>query len=154
MDLATALGRNFLFRALTPEQRAQLAGYVSPRWFKTGEIVFSQGDPGDAMYLIRSGSFSVERDGAELARLEAGHHFGEMALIDGYPRSATVRALGQSEVLAISREAFADATHKIPNAAAPIYRNFTWYLTQRLRLTSETAAHYKSLAESSLEISE
>ncbi|MBN2799408.1 MAG: cyclic nucleotide-binding domain-containing protein [Deltaproteobacteria bacterium] len=152
MDMSVALGHNFLFRSLTPAQRELIARFVTPQWVKTGGVVFEQGAPGDAMYLIRSGELIVERDGTELARLEAGYHFGEMALIDGYPRSATIRAATQVELLELRRDAFIDALHKHPEIAAAVYRNFTWYLSKRLRKTSEVAAYYKDIVETPLEL--
>lgn len=146
------LARNFLFRALSPAQLSALAAAVTVRSVEAGEAVFTQDQPGDAMYLIRRGSVDVERHGQLLATLDQGHHFGEMALVDGYPRSATVKAVEPSDLLVIHRNALIDALRADTAMAAAIYRNFTYYLSKRLRETSETAARYKHLADSDLDV--
>ncbi len=75
--------------------------------YKRGEVVFSQDDRGDTMYIIQSGAVEVsQRQGDKtvvLALLDQGDFFGEMALIDDEPRSATVTALRRTRLLALSR---------------------------------------------------
>jgi CRP-like cAMP-binding protein len=85
--------------------------------FSAGDVVFRQGDAAGDMYLIRRGRVAVSLldDGVatNLATLKAGDFFGEMSLFDGKPRSATVTALEDVEVEAVSRENLAaqvDAT--------------------------------------------
>jgi CRP-like cAMP-binding protein len=74
--------------------------------FKTGETVFNEGDPGDAMYMVYSGALDVSSGSGEafahLATLGAGEIFGEMALVDAKPRSATVIASRDSTVIPIT----------------------------------------------------
>ncbi|HEX9092944.1 MAG TPA: cyclic nucleotide-binding domain-containing protein [Coriobacteriia bacterium] len=76
--------------------------------YSDGEVIFRKGDPSGGMYVIRAGQVAVLRkdDDAEatLATLKSGDFFGEMSLFDGKPRSATVRAIGDVEVEAVSRE--------------------------------------------------
>src|SRR3972149_9805335 len=67
------------------------AGFPAAR-FQPGEVIFSEGDKGDKMYVIRSGEVEVERNGKIVETLSAGGIFGQMALIDGSPRAATARA--------------------------------------------------------------
>jgi CRP/FNR family cyclic AMP-dependent transcriptional regulator len=78
------------------------------RKYSDGEVVFRRGDPPGGMYVIRAGKVAVLRaeDDAEptLATLKAGDFFGEMSLFDGKPRSATVKAVGDVEVEAVTRE--------------------------------------------------
>jgi ferredoxin-NADP reductase/CRP-like cAMP-binding protein/fatty acid desaturase len=76
--------------------------------FADGATVFAQGDPGDACYVIRSGTAVVYENGGNepRARLGAGQFFGELALLQRAPRSATVRAEGQLRVLRIEGEHF------------------------------------------------
>jgi ATP-binding cassette subfamily B protein len=100
--LLTALAERF-----TREQRA------------AGQTFFRAGDPGDAFYLIVSGQVDVLAPGPTgnevcLARLRQGDYFGEMALIEAVPRSATVRATTPTSVLAIDREQFLALVRRLP----------------------------------------
>ncbi len=71
-----------------------------------GTAVFAQGDAGDRFYLIEGGEVAVERDGAEVARLGPGGYFGEIALVQDVPRTATVRPLTDCTLLALDRDEF------------------------------------------------
>ncbi len=74
------------------------------RWenFKPGDIVFREGDPGDRLYTILSGEAEVQRRGSVIARLGPREYFGEMALLSGEPRNATIHAV--SELKTVSME--------------------------------------------------
>src|SRR5947209_4323030 len=71
-----------------------------------GTAVFQQGDRGDRFYLIERGDVAVERDGAVIARLGPGGYFGEIALVQDVPRTATVRPLTDCSLLALDRDEF------------------------------------------------
>jgi CRP/FNR family cyclic AMP-dependent transcriptional regulator len=77
-----------------------------PATFKPGEVIFTEGDKGDKMYVIRSGEVEIERDGTIVEKLSQGGIFGEMALIDGSPRAATARAATPCEVAPITEKSF------------------------------------------------
>jgi CRP/FNR family cyclic AMP-dependent transcriptional regulator len=85
-----------------------------PASYAPGEIIFSAGDKGENMYVIRSGEVEVERDGKIVETLSAGGIFGEMALIDGSPRAATARAKTACEVAPISERSFLFLVHETP----------------------------------------
>lgn len=82
----------------------------SIRRFADGEIVFRQGARGDCMYIIRYGKIRIftDQDGVEttLGTLKPGDSFGEMALFDDKPRSASAQAIGETEVDVVPRAAF------------------------------------------------
>lgn len=84
---------------------------VSRMQFPAGEIIFRQGDTADFVYVIVNGEVEVVREEADgknvLARLAKGSYFGEMAIISNAPRTATVRAITDVEVLTWSRGDFA-----------------------------------------------
>jgi CRP-like cAMP-binding protein len=111
---------NALLRGLTDPQRAWLENRLTRRDLADGQNVFRQGEPGQEIFLICSGTVEVyvERDGRSftLARLQAGDYFGEMALIDDAPRSASVRAVGDIRLAAISRDDLG-ATVDLPGGA-------------------------------------
>lgn len=94
-----------------------------------GETVFAVGDAGDFMYTVRSGEIEIERDGRVIETLSTGGIFGEMALIDGSPRSATARAKTDAEVAPINERSFLFLVHETPFFAIAVMRT----LAERLR---------------------
>jgi CRP-like cAMP-binding protein len=106
----------------------------------SGDLVFSQGEPGDRMYLIESGRVELRSTTAEgrtsLVELGAGELLGEMALLTGKPRTATARAVSDLQLWALDKEDFDDLTHKYPRFVLAISRT----LSDRLESTSVTQA--------------
>ncbi|MBC8012488.1 MAG: cyclic nucleotide-binding domain-containing protein [Methyloceanibacter sp.] len=94
-----------------------------------GDVIFSEGDKGDKMYVIRTGEVEVERNGKIVETLAAGGIFGEMALIDGSPRAATARAKTSCEVAPITEKSFLFLVHETPFFAIAVMRA----LADRLR---------------------
>ena len=97
--------------------------------FKPGETIFSEGDRGDQMYVIRKGEVEIERDGKIVETLTAGGIFGEMALIDGSPRAASARAKTVCELAPITEKTFFFMVHETPFFALTVMRT----LAERLR---------------------
>ena len=99
------------FGGLDPVALERLAATMRARRFRRGEVIFHVGDPGDALFVILSGEVKISLpsetgDEAILATLRAGDFFGELALLDGAPRSATAIALEPTETLALPRDRF------------------------------------------------
>lgn len=101
--------------------------------YAPGEIIFAEGDPGDKMYVIRSGEVEILIDGTVLEVLTPGGIFGEMALIDGSPRVATARAKTACEVAPLSEKTFLFLVHETPFFAIAVMRT----LVGRLRRMDE-----------------
>ena len=100
-----------LFGELPEPLLESLAELLVERSFKRGSAIFFEGDPGDALYMIRSGTVKISRvaeDGREktLAFFGKGEVFGEMALVDGGPRSAIAQALDDTKLYALLRSDF------------------------------------------------
>jgi len=94
-----------LFAPLTRQERAELAARASEQLFGRGEIIVRQGDAGSSMFIIVRGRVRiVEASGRELASLDAGGYFGEMSMLTGQPRSASVQAVDDCEVLELTAE--------------------------------------------------
>jgi small-conductance mechanosensitive channel/CRP-like cAMP-binding protein len=97
-----------LFSQLSDAQRREIAASTSTRMFGNGEAVVRQGNPGGSMFIVCSGAVSVvlEPEQREIARIEKGGYFGEMSLLTGEPRAATVVAQGDAVVLELDAELF------------------------------------------------
>jgi CRP/FNR family transcriptional regulator, cyclic AMP receptor protein len=107
---------------------------VETRCFKTGTIIFHQGDPASEMFVIKSGAVRIQLGNRTLGELAAGSIFGEMALIDNEPRSATAIAVTDVELVPVSEKQFLFMVGQTPYFALKVMR----VLAQRLRATSKT----------------
>lgn len=108
------------FNNLTPDEAEQLSQRLVMRRFNAGQIIFHHGDPGGLLYIISKGKVKITHstpDGQEamLAIFGAGDFFGELALLDESPRSATVEALQATETLTLHREDFIRFISDNPN---------------------------------------
>jgi CRP-like cAMP-binding protein len=100
-----------LFRQLPTEELEALSRQLIQRRYGRNEVIFSQGDPGDGLYIVLEGHVSITRqsvDGDELilSVCEPGEYFGELSLFDGEPRSAGAVSIDESTLLVLSRSAF------------------------------------------------
>lgn len=87
-----------------------------------GEVLFAEGEPADAVFVVLSGAFIALRGARVVGVINAGETVGEMALISGKPRSATVRALRDSEVLRFAREQFEQLIEQHPQPMLQLAR--------------------------------
>jgi len=104
---AQALAATPLFAGMQQEALGSLVEQLQLVTLGAGEVLFYEGDPGDALYVIVEGEVSVSAEGpprVEMARLGAGSFIGEVALMIDQPRSATVAAVGDAELLRIDRK--------------------------------------------------
>lgn len=134
------LQRSPLFRGLSPPALERIAELAVQRSFRSGEIVFSQGDPGDALYAVVTGKIRISAgatDGREvfLNIMEPGDTFGEIALLDGGSRTASATATEPSELVSIRREHFLATLEREPRLALELLR----LCGERLRWTSGQA---------------
>ncbi|MEJ2210365.1 MAG: cyclic nucleotide-binding domain-containing protein [Anaerolineae bacterium] len=120
---------------LTPGQLEDVSRRLKAGRYRQGEVIVREGAPGDEMYFIESGRVRVVRrrgnENVLLDELEAGDLFGEMALLTGEPRSATITALTDINVWVISQSDFDDLVTAYPNLALALSR----LLSERLRNT-------------------
>lgn len=127
-----------LFVGLPRETLRYLESRIEARTFDSGDIIFHKDDPGEALYIIKSGKIRIctsTKDGREvtIAVLGAGDFFGEMALLDGEPRSADAVAVDKVETLVFQREPFLACLDQFPEIAKKIIV----VLSKRLRLADE-----------------
>lgn len=126
-----------LFRGLPPPAFERIAALATQRQYREGEVVCSQGDPGDALYAVVSGSIRISTgtpDGREifLNIMESGDTFGEIALLDGGTRTASAVAIAPSELVMLRREHLFALLEKEPRVALELLR----LCGERLRWTS------------------
>jgi small-conductance mechanosensitive channel/CRP-like cAMP-binding protein len=122
--VAGALARVDLFAVLDDDARDQLAARTVERVFGAGEVIVRQGDTGRSLFVVHRGEVVVrlEPDGREVARTQPGGVFGEMSLLTGDPRTATVAASRDSVVLEIDADALRDVVLSRPESMAAISR--------------------------------
>jgi CRP-like cAMP-binding protein len=111
-----------LFAGLDTETLAEIAQATRARTYGNGEAIVRQGEPGDSMFVISSGRAAVvlEPDRREVATIEAGGYFGEMSLLTGDPRTATVLARGDTLVFEIHADLFRKLGANHPRAVEQV----------------------------------
>ena len=134
MDAREALVRAPIFASLKPSLLDELARSAKSRQFATGELLVKEGDDAVTFFVLCSGAAEVvkgvESEGGKvIGNLTAGDFFGEMALLDDFPRTATVRATGDCECLVLARWDFLGLVRTSPEVALAILP----VLSQRLR---------------------
>jgi CRP/FNR family transcriptional regulator, cyclic AMP receptor protein len=103
--------------------------------FAPGEVIFTAGEAGDCMYVVREGTVTIEAAGMPIEEVGAGGIFGELALIDAAPRSATATATTPCELVALNERAFLFHVSQTPFFALNVMR----VLSERLRRASAQA---------------
>jgi CRP/FNR family transcriptional regulator, cyclic AMP receptor protein len=113
-DWATVLAALPLFAQISKRQLTKIAELARVTDYDTNAVVMHEGDPGDSLHVVLSGRARVL--GKPRARiLKTGDYFGEMALIDGAPRSATIAAEGELQTMRIPRKPFMRLVEREPS---------------------------------------
>lgn len=150
-----------LFASLSDEDIRELMSVAKQRTFRSGEVIFHRDDPGQVLYVIKDGKVKISLispDGQEiaLAVLGKGECFGELALLDGEPRSADAIALERVQCYTLQRSDFHKAIMKNPKIAIEVLE----VLSRRLRRTDEQVENlifldvYGRVAKKLLELAE
>jgi serine/threonine protein phosphatase PrpC/CRP-like cAMP-binding protein len=129
-----------IFKYLTYKELVKLLNVTTTAGFAPGEIIMEEGTDGDSFFVTLEGSLRVDKGDTEVATLDKGSHFGEMALVDRSPRSATVTVLSDTRVLRIQRDAFYDLLRKDSQLAVKLLWSFVQVLTIRLRQSTTDLA--------------
>ena len=130
--------RNSLFRGLPKDTRARIAALATRRQYDEGALIFMRGDPGDSLCGVATGRVRISASGPGgkevfLNIMEPGDAFGEIALLDGSPRTATATAMARTELIVIPREAFSALLQSQPQLAVHLIQ----LLCRRVRWTAE-----------------
>jgi len=134
-----------LFEGLSDEDLESIAKGLNRRSFRPGEIIFHQGDLGDSMYFIQSGDVNIHLPGEDSRRvslkdLGPGEFFGEVALLDGEPRTASALASTRTTLLELQREALERYLQGRPQAAMSILRSMGQRMRRNIALLDSRAA--------------
>jgi CRP-like cAMP-binding protein len=131
-----ALLRTPVFAELPAETLEHLIERLELRDLYNSEVVFREGDVGTTMFVISEGEVEVETAGQDLATLGPGAFFGEIALVTDLPRSATIRAKGRVELLALDREVVRAAAERSPEIVTALLHFVRDRLVDRVARTS------------------
>jgi CRP/FNR family transcriptional regulator, cyclic AMP receptor protein len=136
------LGKVELFAGLTSAQLISIAALMRPRRYAKDEVVYLRGDPGTAFYLIAQGRVKItltSPDGKELIlrRLAAGEFHGELALLDGHPRSADAIATEPTVLLVLQRDDFRQFLNDHHAVATKLLATITNYLRRNADLIQD-----------------
>jgi putative ABC transport system ATP-binding protein len=111
-----------LFKTLTPRQLTDVAEHMKKRHYAPGETIIREGETGEEFFLISDGEVEIDRADHEVARLGPGDFFGEVALISGEPRNATVVATGEVDTYVLGKTDFQTALATSQSFRDQLYR--------------------------------
>jgi cAMP-dependent protein kinase regulator len=137
--LDNLLAASPIFNKLSREERKQFTDSFQYREIPAGRAIVNEGDPGDSMFLIKSGEVAVQArhpvkdEAVELARLQGGDFFGEVGLIKNKPRTATVLAESDAEILELKREDFRKIADKHPEIGKAIENTIEQRVEQTIK---------------------
>lgn len=131
-----------VFQHLTNRELKKVSALIYERRYQPSEYLFEKGQPGTAMFIIKTGLIKIivpakSGDEAELAVLQPEDFVGELALLDDTPRSASARAVEKTEALAFFREDLNDLLDTYPGVASKILRELSIIIGQRLKASNE-----------------
>jgi len=135
-----------LFKFLSFDELLRVVSMVEERRFAADEVVFNEEDSGDALYILLTGEVEVSKKGVHITTLESGDHFGELALIDRFPRSATVKCLQAALCLVMSRAKFYDIIREYSALSVKLLWCLSRVCCIRLRETTDELGLARSLA--------
>ena len=131
MELEQQLASVPLLAGLEARTRRRLAEIGKRRTYLADEEIVREGTTGTALYILLTGRARVDRDGSQIGQLGAGDFFGELALIEEHPRSATVVATQETECLLFPAWEFTALLEEHPEVAVPIMRELIVRLHRR-----------------------
>lgn len=122
MDLEQQLASTPLLAGVSPRVRQRLANVGKRRTYAAEETIVREGSTGTALYIVLSGRARVERGGDVIGQLAGGDFFGELALIEEHPRSASVIATEETDCALYTAWEFSALLDENPEIAVPIMR--------------------------------
>lgn len=130
---ARTLEHLFLFEDMPYAARLQVARIMDEHWFSPGDVLVTEGEAGDSMYIVTEGQVRVTVAGVALATLGQNEHFGELTLTDHLPRSATVSAASFGSAVSVSADVLREFCMLEPSLGNQLLWKLLHVLGQRLR---------------------
>jgi CRP-like cAMP-binding protein len=121
------------FSEMQDEEVTELLGVCNKISFEDGHRIFSEGDVADRFYLVLSGEIAITIGGVEVARIRAGQIFGEMALLEHIPRTATATVISRAMLFSLPAESISTM---IPSLALKVVINIARQMSEKLRETN------------------
>ncbi len=138
-----------LFVNLRPSELEIVDGLVHEREYLAGEVIFDEGEEGQAIYIVASGDVLICRQGqgeaGRVAQLGPGTFFGELALLDDSPRSAQARAATACQLIVFFRDDFVGLLDTHARIASKISRQLARHLGARMRVMAMAAGAYQHM---------
>lgn len=128
LEKLIVLGEAPLFNGLSGEELYPVGEIAELVTHAPGDVVVKQGDPGDALFVVVRGTLRVKKDDRTLTEITRGAVFGEMALLDGAPRAATVEAVSAASLLRVPRAEFEALLDESPEIARAVIRLLLGYV--------------------------
>ena len=136
-----------LFRYLTYQELVKVLNITYLETFEPGTTIIREGEAGEELYIVLAGKVTVSNDGTDIVDLHPGVHFGEMALVDQSPRSATIVAKEPTRLLVVQRRSFYTLIRKEPVLAVKLLWSFVQVLSRRLRETNQQLSGVRNQLE-------
>jgi len=140
------LKHSALFNGISAGQFETLSSLAEIQSYEQGEVIVAEGTPGDTFFVLMDGEVSIEKATPEgyprplTALTDQGAFFGEMAVVDIEPRSATARAFKKTRVVMFTKEALVRVFDEYPELMTLVAFNIARVLSQRLRSIDEDLA--------------
>lgn len=139
----------YLFKGLGEDQMQKIDSIANLETFVPGDDIFGQGDPATALYMIQFGSVRILQktaggDSIEVASLGTGSHFGEMAFLDGEPRSASATPIEKSDIVVLDYAKLDEVLSDDFSIAVHFYKQLAHFLAGRLRITTNDLSFARS----------
>lgn len=155
LSLDNVLKKVPIFNELKKAELREFKRIIHNRHYRKNEIVFYEGEPGVGMYIIETGMIGIYKESTnetkeELAVLRSGEFFGEMALLDESPRSATAIAIENSHVIGLFRPDLFELIGRKPRLGNKILLKLAQMIAERLRLSNHELQEVKQQIENSV----
>lgn len=141
MEKIEILKQMVLFHNFDSLELIQLSKFVGHKTFSKGELAIAEGEIGDSLFIVKSGQFRAfvtrDRVDQQLAVFNIGESFGELSLLDRHPRSASVAALVDGELLEFTKESFDKILQYSEKLKIKLLENLLYDISLKLRRTND-----------------
>lgn len=141
-----------LFEGLNRREQQEIGRVLQNKTYQSGELIFQQGNPGTGLFVVMTGSVDVqqeEEDGTvlKLTTVNPGEFFGELALLDDTPRSASAVAVDETSVVVLYRTDLLALAETRPRLGVKILMHLSHIVAERLRRTNRALKEVRLMAD-------